>query len=321
MKIVVLDGYTLNPGDLSWDGLQKMGSVVVFDRTPPEWVVERSQGAEILLTNKTPLTRQALEQLARLRYIGVLATGYNIVDVEAARSYGVTVTNIPDYGTHSVAQFTFALLLELCHQVKLHSDAVFAGEWSSNPDFCFWRSPQVELAEKTLGIIGLGRIGRQVARIAVAFGMQVLATSPKSASPPPVAGVRWASFEHLLREADVVSLHCPLKAETQGLINARALGFMKPSAFLINTSRGALVVEQDLAEALNSGRLAGAALDVLSAEPPSPDNPMFQTRNCLLTPHIAWATQAARARMMRIAQENLEAFLQGRPRNVVSGKL
>ena len=264
MKIVVLDGYCLNPGDLSWDALRGLGDLQVFDRTRAEEVVERAQGAAIAFTNKTPVSADEVGQLPDLRYIGVLATGYNVVDVEAARRRGIVVTNIPTYGTASVAQFVFALLLELCHNVKLHADAVRAGEWTRSPDWSFWKSPLVELSGKTMGIVGFGRIGRHTARIADALGMRVMASDTVQANPPDYPGFRWASVEEVLRESDAVSLHAPLFPETRGMIHAASLRLMKPSAFLINTSRGPLVVDQDLADALNAGHLAGAGLDVLS---------------------------------------------------------
>jgi glycerate dehydrogenase len=318
MKIVVLDGYTLNPGDLSWEGLQEFAPTEVYDRTGSHLIVPRARQAELVLTNKTPLTAETLRQLEHLRYIGVLATGYDCVDVKAAKERGITVTNVPTYGTASVAQFTFALLLELCHHVLLHSEAVRAGRWSQNKDWCFWLTPLVELAGKTMGVIGFGRIGRQVGQIANAMGMPVMAAGSRRVNPPTYNEFSWATLEELLTQADVVSLHCPLLPETQGLINASRLELMKSSAFLINTSRGPLVVQQDLADALNSGRLAGAALDVLSEEPPPASNPLLEARNCVITPHIAWATREARTRLMAIAVANLAAFLQGRPQNVVN---
>uniref|UniRef100_Q01XE4 D-isomer specific 2-hydroxyacid dehydrogenase, NAD-binding n=1 Tax=Solibacter usitatus (strain Ellin6076) TaxID=234267 RepID=Q01XE4_SOLUE len=317
MKIVVLDGYCLNPGDLSWDTLRGFGEVEIFDRTPADQVAARARGAAIALTNKTPFKADTLAGLPDLKYIGVLATGYNIVDVEAARRYGITVTNIPTYGTASVAQFVFALLLEMCHNVRLHADAVRAGEWSRNADWSFWKSPLVELAGKTMGVIGFGRIGRSVGRIADAMGMKVIANDTFQGNPPDYAEFRWATVEELLRESDVVSLHSPLFPETQGMINARSLGLMKPSAFLINTSRGPLVVDQDLADALNAGTIAGAALDVLSVEPPAESNPLLSARNCLVTPHIAWATREARARLMDLAMSNISGYLSGNPLNVI----
>jgi glycerate dehydrogenase len=317
MKIVVLDGYCLNPGDLNWDALRTLGDVELHDRTPASEAETRARGAAAVFTNKTPLPAAVLERLSDLRYIGVLATGYNIVDVAAAARLGITVTNIPTYGTASVAQFVFALLLELCHNVKLHSDAVRAGEWSRNPDWSFWKAPLMELAGKTMGIVGFGRIGRAVGRVADAFGMRVLANDTYQGDSPTWQGFRWASLEEVLRESDVVSLHSPLFPETKGMVNARTLAMMKPGAFLINTSRGPLVVDQDLADALNAGRLAGAAVDVLSAEPPSESNPLLSARNCLVTPHIAWATREARSRLMSLAIQNLTAFLDGKPQNVI----
>jgi glycerate dehydrogenase len=314
----VLDGYCLNPGDLSWDGLRRLGQVEVFDRTQPEDIVARAAGAAAILTNKTPLAADALARLPQLRYIGVLATGYDVVDLEAAAARGIVVTNVPTYGTASVAQFVFALLLELCHNVKLHSDAVRAGEWRRCPDWSFWKSPLVELAGKTMGIVGFGRIGRQTARIADAMGMRVIANDAHHGDEAPYAGFRWAEFEDLLRESDVVSLHAPLVEETRGMIDARRLALMKPDAFLINTSRGGLVVDEDLAEALDSGLIAGAGLDVLSVEPPGERNPLLAARNCLITPHMAWATREARSRLMEAVVQNLAAFLAGNPLNVVT---
>jgi glycerate dehydrogenase len=308
MKIVVLDGYCLNPGDLSWRGLQAWGEVTVYDRTPPELLLERAAGADVLLTNKTPLGRAEMAELGALRYVGVLATGYNVVDVEAAREQGVVVTNVPTYGTDSVAQLTMALLLELCHQVGVHSAAVRAGEWTASADWSFWKSPQVELAGKTLGCIGYGRIGAQTGRIAEAMGMRVVVHRRSGGMP----------LEELLEVSDVVSLHCPLFPETRGMICASTLERMKPSAFLLNTSRGPLVVEQDLADALHAGTIAGAGVDVLSVEPPAGGSPLFSAKNCVITPHIAWATREARGRLMDVAVENLASFAGQSPRNVVS---
>jgi len=317
MKIVVLDGYCLNPGDLSWDALRAFGEVEIYDRTPAAEAGARAAGAAVVLTNKTPLPAEVLATLPELRYIGVLATGYNVVDVTAAKARGVTVCNIPTYGTASVAQFVFALLLELCHQVGAHSGATRAGEWSRNPDWCFWNSPLIELSGKTMGIVGFGRIGRSAARIADAMGMNVIANDAMEINAPLYQGFRWAGVEDLLGESDVVSLHVPLFPETKHMINARTLAVMKPSAFLINTSRGPLVADQDLADALNAGVIAGAGLDVLSVEPPDETNPLLSARNCLVTPHIAWATKEARARLMGIAMENIAAFLSGTARNVI----
>ena len=317
MKITVLDGYCLNPGDLSWDGLRRFGTVEVFDRTRIDEVVPRALSAEAVFTNKTPLPDYILRDLPQLKYIGVLATGYNVVDVVAAVQQGITVTNVPTYGTASVAQFVFALLLELCHNVKLHADAVREGEWSSSPDWSFWKTPLVELSGKTMGVVGFGRIGRAVGRIADAMGMRVIAHDTVQQNAPDYPGFRWAPLHELLAESDVVSLHSPLFPETLGMINARTLALMKPSAVLINTSRGPLVQAQDLADALNASRLAGAAVDVLSIEPPPLSNPLFSARNCLVTPHIAWATKEARARLMELVVENLAAWLAGNPQNVI----
>ncbi|MBI4903484.1 MAG: D-2-hydroxyacid dehydrogenase [Acidobacteria bacterium] len=317
MKLVVLDGYCLNPGDLSWDALRALVDVEVYDRTPASEVVARAAGADMVMTNKTPLDAAAQAALPSLRYIGVLATGYNIVDVAAARQHGIVVTNIPTYGTTSVAQHAFALLLELCHHVGLHGEAVRAGEWSSNADWSFWKTPLVELAGKTMGVIGFGRIGRATAKIGDAMGMRILANDTFTADAPDYEGFRWGSIDEVLAESDVITLHCPLTADNKGLINAERLRKMKPSAFLLNTSRGPLIVDQDLADALNAGVIAGAGLDVLSVEPPVSGNPLFSAKNCIVTPHIAWATQGARARLMDVAVENVKAFLGGVPANVV----
>jgi glycerate dehydrogenase len=318
MKIVVLDGFTLNPGDLSWEPLKKYGELVVYDRSPPETVLERSGGAEVLFTNKTPLGEDVFNNLPKLRYVGVLATGYNIIHVEAARKRGVTVTNIPDYGSNSVAQLTFALLLELCHRAQRHSDSVLKGKWAASPDWCFWDYPLTELSGKTLGIIGFGKIGQKVGDIATAFGMNLLASARHQSPQSHRANFRWAEVPELLEQSDVVSLHCPLTPETKGLINTESLDRMKKSAFLLNTSRGPLVVDQELADALNRDVIAGAGLDVLSVEPPQKDNPLFNAKNCIITPHIAWATKEARCRLMDMAVQNLEAFIALKPVNVVS---
>lgn len=318
MKLVVLDGYCLNPGDLSWDALRKLVDVEVHDRTPAAQVRERVGDAAMVMTNKTPLTAETMAALPNLKYIGVLATGYNIVDVAAAKQHGVVVSNIPTYGTASVAQHVFALLLELCHRVGMHSEAVRAGEWQKSADWSFWKSPLVELSGKTFGVIGFGRIGRQAARIADAMGMRVLAADTFQGNAPDYEGFRWASVEELLAESDVVTLHCPLTADNKGLINRERIRKMKPNAFLINTSRGPLIVDQELADALNAGEIAGAGLDVLSVEPPIDGNPLFAASNCIVTPHIAWATKEARARLMNIAVDNVRAFLAGAPVNQVA---
>ncbi len=318
MKLVVLDGYCLNPGDLSWSAIQSLADVVVHDRTPADLIEQRIAGADCVLTNKTPLRRDVLDRSKSLRYIGVLATGYNIVDVDAAKELGITVTNIPTYGTDSVAQFAIALLLELCHHIGAHSDSVRQGDWFKSPDWSYTRSPLIELAGKSMGIIGFGRIGRQTARIADALGMKILANDEVAANPPAYDGFRFVSREELLAVSDVVSLHCPLFPSTQSLIRAESIGTMKPSALLVNTSRGPLIVDQDLADALNAGRLAGAALDVLFVEPPAESNPLIQAKNCIITPHIAWATKEARARLMQMTAENLKAFQTGSAINRVA---
>ena len=317
MKIVILDGHAINPGDLSWDALRSLGSLEVFDRTPENAILARAREAEVLLTTRTPLSAQTLMQLTQLRYVGVMFTGYDAIDLKAARERDVLVTNVPIYGTASVAQLVFALLLELCHHVAVHSAATHAGEWSRSPDFSFWKTPLVELQGKTMGIVGFGRIGRHVAEIAVAMGMHVIAADAGRRDAPTWPGFRWCDVDELMSAADVVSLHCPLLPETRGMINAASLSKMKPGSFLINTSRGPLVIEQDLADALNSGHLAGAAVDVLSSEPPSPDNPLLHTKACIVTPHIAWATKEARTRLIETVVANLRAFLEGRPVNVV----
>ena len=318
MKIVVLDGYTLNPGDLSWEALEALGDCEIHDRSAPEDVVARVGNADMVLTNKTPLPREAIERMPNLRYIGVLATGYNIVDGEAARQRNVAVTNVPTYGTRSVAQMTMALLLELTQHVGLHAQAVREGDWARNPDFCFWKKPLVELEGLVMGIVGFGRIGRAVAELAVAFGMNLLVYSRRE--PPALPnGARFVGLETLLRESDVVSLHCPLTPQNQGFLNEARLGLMKSSAFLLNTSRGPLIDEAALADALNRGILAGAGLDVLSVEPPHAESPLFEANNCYVTPHISWATRSARARLMGTAVDNVRAFLASRPENVVNG--
>jgi glycerate dehydrogenase len=290
----------------------------VFDRTAEDVIVHRAREAEVLLTTRTPLSRQTLMQLKRLRYIGEMFTGYDDIDLDAARELNIPVTNVPTYGTASVAQLVFALLLEHCHNVALHSAATHAGEWSRSPDFSFWKTPLIELHGKTMGIVGFGRIGRRVGEIAVAMGMLVIAASSDRKEAPEWPGFRWCEVDELMSAADVVSLHCPLLPHTRGMINAACLSKMKPDAFLINTSRGPLVVEQDLADALNDGRLAGAAVDVLSSEPPALDNPLLHAKNCIVTPHIAWATKEARMRLIESVVTNLRAFLDGRPANVVN---
>lgn len=318
MKIVVLDGHTLNPGDISWLGLQQLGDVVIHDRTPPDELLRRAEGADILLSNKTPITAAHIEQLPHLKYIGLLATGYNVIDVAAAKKHGIVVANAPGYGTTSVVQQTFALLLELTLRVQRHSDSVMAGDWARSADFCYWNFPLVELAGKTMGIIGFGHIGQKVGDVATAFGMNIIGNSRTRTDQSARSNFRWAEIPELLEQADVVSIHCPLFPETQGLINAENLKRMKSSAYLINTSRGPIVNDDALADALNNGTIAGAGIDVLSAEPPQADNPLFKAKNCIITPHIAWATKEARMRLMDMVVSNVAAFINGKPVNVVN---
>ena len=313
MRITILDGHTTNPGDLSWEPLRALGDCAVHDRTAAAEIVARAADADVVLTNKTPLTRETIAALPRLKCIGVLATGYNVVDVAAARARGIPVCNVPEYGTPNVAQATFALLLELTNRVGRHAELVRAGRWSSCPDFCFWEGELVELSGLTLGVVGYGRIGRAVATIGRAFGMRILAWRRSPGDDPECV-----RLDRLLRESDVVSLHCPLTAETERLVNAATLATMKPTAFLVNTARGALVDELALAAALDAGRLSGAALDVLAVEPPAASNPLLAARNCLITPHIAWATREARRRLIEITADNVRAFATGTPRNVVN---
>ena len=320
MKIVVLDGYTLNPGDLSWEAMEKLGEMTVYDRTPdeePSEVIRRAADAEIALTNKTFITKETLQQLPKLKYIGVLATGYNVVDMEAATARGIVVTNIPAYSTPSVAQLVFAHILNLAQHVDEHAESVRRGDWCASPDFAYWNFPLVELEGLKLGIVGYGQIGQKTAAIGRAFGMKILANnrSPKQVDPDEATMV---SLEELLKESDVVSLHCPLTDENAGMINASTLAMMKKTAFLINTGRGPLIDEAALAEALNAGQIAGAGLDVLTSEPASPDCPLLSAKNCYITPHLAWASYAARDRLMKIATANIQAFLDGQPENVVS---
>jgi len=321
MNIVMLDAYTTNPGDLSWDAIAAQGTLTVYGHTPAPLVVERARGAELVISNKTVLSREVIAQLPKLQYIGLLSTGYNVVDLEAARERGIPVTNIPAYSTASVAQFTFALLLELAMHAQAHSDSVHAGDWVRSRDFCYTVAELTELEGKTMGIIGFGQIGQRVAAVAQAFGMKVLACRRPSNTSEEVISptLRMTSLDELLRESDVVTLHCPLTEETQGFVNNAAIAKMKPGAFLINTSRGPVLNERDVADALRDGRLAGAGVDVLSTEPPSADNPLLGAPNCVIAPHIAWATKEARMRLVGIAAENVRAFLAGKPQNVVNG--
>lgn len=312
MKICILDGYSLNPGDLDWSPVERLGDVTLFDRTPADKIVERAADADIVLTNKVPFSADTLRQLPRLRFICVLATGYNIIDTEAAARQGVVVANIPAYSTMSVAQMAFAHILNITNHVASYAREVADGKWTNCPDFCFWDSALTELAGKTMGIVGLGNTGMATARIAVAMGMKVVAMTSKSADTLP-EGITPAPLHDVLASADVVSLHCPLTPSTRHLINAASIAKMKPSAILINTGRGPLVDEQAVADALNGGRLAAFGADVLSQEPPRGDNPLLSARNCFLTPHIAWATLEARTRMMSTATENVRQFIAGEP--------
>lgn len=316
MDIVVLDGFALNPGDLSWDGLKKFGNCTVYDRTPPELLIERAKDADAVTTNKVILNREILDQLPRLKYIGVLATGYNVVDVEAARNAGTTVTNIPAYSTNSVAQMVFSHILHFVQNVAVHAQSVSNGDWAKSTDFAYWKTPQTELAGKTLGIIGFGQIGQAVAKIGLAFGMKIIFNN-RSEKKTDI-NAQQVELDTLLSESDFLSINCPLTAENAGFINKSAIVKMKQSAFLVNTGRGPLINEQDLADALNSGRIAGAGLDVLSVEPAKENNPLTTAKNCFITPHIAWATFEARTRLMDIASKNLQAFIDGEPQNVVT---
>ena len=315
-RIVILDGYTLNPGDLDWAGLAALGDLVVYDRTAPDAVVERSRGAEIVLTNKTPLSGETLAQLPELRAIGVLATGYNVVDTGAARARGIPVMNVPGYGTAAVAQHVFALLLELTQRSGHHSAEVHDGAWSRHADWCFWNFPLVELSGLTMGIVGLGSIGRQAAAIARAFGMTTVALARGERAAED--GVEFLERGEFLAKADVISLHCPLVPGNTGMVNAEWLRAMKPSAYLINTARGPLIDEAALAAALRAGEIAGAGLDVLSVEPPPGDHPLLGVPNCVITPHLAWAARASRARLLATVEENVRSFLAGQPRHVVN---
>ena len=315
-KIVILDGYTANPGDLSWAELETMGQLAVYERTQPHETVARAKGATIVLTNKVRIGKEEMAQLPELRYIGVLATGYNVVDMEAAHARGITVTNVPAYSTESVAQMVFAHLLTVTNRTEHYARQNREGRWSSSPDFCYWDTPLTELSGKTLGVVGLGNIGQRVAAIAHAFGMEVIAyTSKEAAALPPYIGKR--SMEELLVLSDVVSLHCPLTADTHHLINRKTLQLMKSTAILINTGRGPLVNDLDLANALNENRLGAYCADVLTEEPPSIDNPLLHCERAFITPHIAWATIDARRRLIAVATGNVKAFLEDQPRNVV----
>ena len=316
MKIVILDGYALNPGDLSYDCLRQFGELTIYDRTTPEELIARAIDADVLLTNKVVLGDKEFTQLPRLRYIGVQATGYNVVDVEAAHRHGITVTNIPAYSTDSVAQMVMAHLLNIAQHVGHYAELNRAGRWATSPDFCYWDTPLIELADKQMGIIGFGRTGSAVAHLAKAFGMKVAAYTSKPQEELP-EGIIKMSLEELFHTSDVVSLHCPLTPTTHHLVNAERLALMKPTAILINTARGPIIDEQALADALNSERIYAAGIDVLCEEPPRQGSPLLTARNCFVTPHIAWATLEARTRLLKICEENLRAFVEGSPQNVV----
>lgn len=321
MKIVVLDGYTLNPGDISWERLQRFGECTVYDRTSltnVEETIERIGEAEIVFTNKTPLPAAVLERCPGIKFIGVLATGYNVVDVKKAREQGIVVSNIPTYGTAAVGQFAIALLLEICHHIGHHDKAVHAGRWETNPDWCFWDYPLIELADKTIGIIGYGRIGQSTGRIAQALGMRVLAYDSYPNRELESSTCQYAPLEGVLTQSDVIALHCPLFPETEGIINKETIAKMKDGVIIINNSRGPLINEQDLADALESGKVAAAGVDVVSTEPVKGDNPLLKAKNCIITPHISWAPKESRKRLMDIAVDNLEAFLKGNPVNEVN---
>lgn len=318
MQITVMDGYTLNPGDNPYSVIEKLGDVTVYDRTPDDLILKRAAGADVLVINKTPLTRETLSQLPDLKFIAVVATGYNVIDVQAARERGIPVSNVPIYGTDSVAQFVFALLLNHCHQVAHHDARVKEGGWSNNTDWCFWDTPLIELVGLTMGIVGFGRIGRRTGELANAFKMNVIANDVMQGEEPGYQPFAWKSIEEVFREADVVSLHCPQTDDNKEFVNGKLLAQMKPSAIFINAARGPLVQEQDLADALNGGVIAGAAVDVVSEEPIDPDSPLLTAKNLIITPHMAWGALAARRRIMNTTGENIAAFAGGNPTNVVN---
>lgn len=317
-KIVILDAYTTNPGDLSWDWLNQYGETEIFDRTPCDKIAERVKDADVVITNKTPLTAETIDKMEKCKFIALLSTGYNIVDWEYAAKKGIPVSNIPTYSTMAVAQLVFAFISELCNGVGLHSADVRNGGWSSCPDFCYWKQPLTELCGKTIGIIGFGKIGQAVADIAGAYKMNILAVSGHETDQSDRKNFKWASLDGLLRNSDIITLHCPLTEQTTGMVNSEFLSKCKHSAFVINTSRGPVVDEKALADALNSGRIAGAAVDVLSTEPPKSDNPLLSAKNCYITPHIAWAGYETRQRLMGVLQENFKAFFDGKPINTVN---
>lgn len=317
MKIVVLDGYAANPGDISWEPWSEVGELTVYERTAPDELLERAAGADALLTNKVIINADTMAKLPELKYIGVLATGYNVVDIPAAKARGIIVTNIPAYSTNSVAQMVFAHLLNIAQHVGAHSQAVCEGRWHNNKDFCFWDSPLIELADLKIGIVGFGNTGSATARIADSFGMKVLTFSSKSQDQLPSYVTKCDSIDELFKVCDVISLHCPLTESTKHLVNAERLNLMKSSAIIINTGRGPLINDQDLADALNAGKIYAAGVDVLTQEPPRDGNPLIGARNCYITPHIAWATAAARVRLQNIALDNIKAFAAGKPQNVI----
>ncbi|MCG6190120.1 D-2-hydroxyacid dehydrogenase [Maribellus maritimus] len=316
MKIVGMDGFALNPGDLSWKDVEKLGDFTVYERTPPELTVKRAKDADAVFTNKVIFDKKVIDQLPKLKYIGVLATGYNVVDIEAAKKAGIVVTNIPAYSTPSVAQMVFSHMLNFAQNISTHADSVSNGEWAKSKDFCYWKTPQIELTGKTLGIIGFGQIGQAVAKIGLAFGMKIIYQN-RSKKNSEIEATQ-VELDTLLSESDFISINCPLTNENTGFINKTTIEKMKPTVFLINTGRGPLINEQDLADALNAGKIAGAGLDVLSTEPPSENNPLPKAKNCYITPHTAWATYEARTRLMKIASENLKSFLDGKPVNVIN---
>jgi glycerate dehydrogenase len=320
MKIVVLDGYTLNPGDLSWEGIKQFGELTVYDRTDfkPENVIKNIGDAEIVFTNKTPIPKVVLEKVPTVKYIGVLATGYNVVDTLAAKELGIKVSNVPTYAAISVAQFTFALLLEMCHHIGDHNWAVKKGLWTNNADFCFWNYPLIELAGKTMGLIGFGRIGQATAKIAQAFGLNIITYDHNVRPELENETCKYVSFDELLSKSDIISLHCPLFENNKGMINKDTIAKMKDGVMIINTARGPLIVEKDLCDALNSGKVSGAGVDVVSLEPIAADNPLLKAKNCIITPHIAWAPKESRTRLMNTTVDNLAAFLSGKPVNIVN---
>lgn len=318
MKIVVLDGYTENPGDLSWDALGALGDLTVYDRTSSDKIVERIGDAEAVYVNKVPITKETIKECPNMKFVGVLATGYNVVDVDAAKEAGIIVSNIPSYGTDSVAQFTIALILELCHHIGEHSDSVKRGEWTNNDDWTYWLHPLVELSGKTLGVVGFGRIGQKTAQIAGALGMSILANDIYHNKDLESDTLKYVELEELYNESDIIALHVPLFPSTEGMINKESIRKMKDGVMIVNNSRGGLIVEEDLRDALNSGKVAGAALDVVSTEPIQMDNPLLEAKNVIITPHIAWAPKEARQRLMDVAVENLKTYINGEPQNVVN---